>query len=262
MHKPISSDSYGRKVFGVALHGMMVWKSSRGLTAMTEGDARLMQIWNMLKDSLSSGDVLLPILMAAAALLFNYKKIIEFIEERQKARVAKLSEALKCEHISGLTKSHLEEELATEHFKIATGMRAEKAFREAVIQAHQNTQGELRFVHFKRALPLIFYEDAKLAVKITRFDLFDYWLNFIFGCALVIEGALEIIFSMGLLGMALSGQFKGINIIQALTMLGAGASIMAIALFVLWQTFPVISARKVAKELEKQRNNAVQPSAN
>jgi hypothetical protein len=214
--------------------------------------SKLKEILDKLIDSLSNGNVLLAMVIVAVALVFNYKKIVEFFEEREKARIVKLSEALQCEHISGLTKSHLEDELATELFKITTGIRLEKEFREAVIQAHKNTQGELNFIHFKRALPYIFYKDLKLEIKISTFDQASYWFNLFFGFILAFSGLLLI---------ALPSQIKGINIVQALSVLGTGAFLMAIALFMLSQTFPIVSAHKISNELKKIHNNLIPPSA-
>lgn len=217
-------------------------------------------IVDKLVDGLNEGNILIPILIAAVALIFNFKKVFDFFETWQKARVKKLSEALKCEHISGPTKSHLEEELATEHFNLATGMRMERGFREAVILAHKNTQGELRFVHFKRALPHLTYRDAKLGIEITRFDLLEGWFNAIFGGLLALMGVLIVALSIGLM-MAPLGKFQGIDIVQAMKLLGTGGLCIAFAILMLSQLFPVNSARKVAKELEKQRNNPAQPPA-
>lgn len=228
------------------------------------------QILNtLLHDNQSSGAALPTIVFyiivtiaVISASIVNYKRIIDLVEKQRKSRVAKLSEALKCEHITGLTKSHLEEDLATEHFKIATGVGREKAFREVLIQAHQATHGELDFIHFRQALPLLDYKDNKLTVKIDRFDLFGYRLNLFLGYVLAILGSLAIGLLISLLGIAFSSQFKVINIVQILSLLTQGASLIAFALLILKETFPVRSARKVAKELEKQRNNSAQPSAN
>lgn len=200
----------------------------------------------ILIDNLKNLNILPVLVIVAVALVFNYKKIVEFLEERKKARLVKLSEALKCEYVSGLTRSHLEEELVTEQFKVITGISLEKEFREAVIQTHRNTRGELNFIHFKRALPHTFYKDSKLEVKISSFEKVSYWFNLIFGFVLAF---------LGLILMWLPSQSKEINIIQLLSVLGMGVFFIATALFMLSQTFSVISARKVSKALDKTHNN-------
>ncbi len=211
-----------------------------------------MDILQQLIGAVRDGNFLLVIVIVAVPLIFNFQKIVEFSEERKKARIVKLSEALNSPLITGLTKFHLEEELVTEQFKITTGIRLEKEIREAVIQAHINTKGELDFKHFKRALPHIFYKDLKLGVKISFFELASFWVNLIFGFILVL---------VGLLVMELPSQIKGISIAQGLGIFGMGALFIAIALFMISQTIPVVSARKVSKELEKTHNNLIFPTA-
>jgi hypothetical protein len=166
-----------------------------------------LDILQQLIGAVRDGNFLLVIVIVAVPLIFNFQKIVEFSEERKKARIVKLSEALNSPLITGLTKFHLEEELVTEQFKITTGIRLEKEIREAVIQAHINTKGELDFKHFKRALPHIFYKDLKLGVKISFFELASFWVNLIFGFILVL---------VGLLVMELPSQIKGISIAQGL----------------------------------------------
>ena len=195
----------------------------------------------MLVNNLENLNVL-STLTVVAALVFNYKKIVEIIKDRKKAKIVKLSEALKCEYVSGLTRSHLEKELAMEQFKVITGISLDKEFREAVIEAHNNTRGELNFIHFKRALPHTFYKDSKLKVKISLSEKVNYWFNLIFGLVLA---------CLGLILVLLPSQSKEINVIQLLSVLGMGVFFIATALFMLSQTFSVISARKVSKVLDK-----------
>ena len=57
-----------------------------------------------------------------------------FLDDRKKSNIEKLIDTLKHEQISGLTRVHLEEALDTEQFKLCTGMRLEKEFREAIIK--------------------------------------------------------------------------------------------------------------------------------
>lgn len=203
-------------------------------------------VMEILVENLINLNILPVLVIVVVALVFNYKKIVEFLEERKKARVVKLSEALKCPYVSGLTRSHLEEELVTEQFKVITGISLEKEFREAVILAHRNARGEINFIHFKRALPHIVYKDSKLKVNISSFDKVNYRFNFIFGILLSL---------IGLILIWLPGQIKGINIIQLLSSLGAGMFFVAIAFFMLSQMLPIISARKVSQELDRKCND-------
>lgn len=211
-------------------------------------------ILDILIESLNNGNILLGVVIVAVAFLFNYKKIVEFLEERKKERIAKLTEALNCDFVTGITKSHLEEELATEQFKITTGIRLEKQFREAVIQAHKSTNGELAFIHFKRALPHLFYDQQRLKVEISLFEKASYWFNLIFGFVLAFSG---------LALMVLPSQISGINLAQFITIFGLGCFFIATALFMIAQTFPVVSARKIEKHLlDTTHNNPIHSTAN
>ncbi len=195
-------------------------------------------------ESLNNGNILVAVLIAFIALIFNYKKLVHFFDERKKTRVLVLTETLECQYINGLTKSHIEDELATEQFKLATGIRLEKEFREAVIQAHQKTNGELSFPHFKRALPYLFYEKSALKIKISKFEIIGFWFNYLSGFVLAL---------IGLIFLVLPNLIKGIQMSQTFNLLGLGIFFITIALFSLYQTFPIKSARYISSELDKHR---------
>jgi len=203
----------------------------------------LQEVLNKLIDSLNNGNILMAAVVVAVALVFNYKKIADFLDARKKTRISRLSDALKCEQVSGSTKSHLEAELAKEYFKITTGINLETEFREALIQAHKNTNGELPFVHFKKALPYLRFEDSKISVKISLFELLGYFFNLVFGFLMAF---------LGLILLILPGQIKGVNIVQALSIVGLGIFLIAVALFMLYQTFPVVSARLILGKLNEK----------
>ena len=204
-------------------------------------------IADKLFESLYNGNILLAVTIIAVALAFYYKKIIEFIGERKKERIITITEALKCNFVTGLTKSHLEEELATEHFKMTTGIRLEKGFREAVIQAYKRTNGELDFVHFKRALPHLSYQRSTLSVKVSVPDRIHYYLNWILGFVSILMGMIFL--------MVLPNRTESINFIQSMSILGMGCICIAFSMFLLSQTLPVVSARRVRKHLSKQFNS-------
>jgi hypothetical protein len=203
-------------------------------------------ILDKLIEILSGGNIIFSIVIIAIALIFNYKKIIDFFEERKKARIVKITEALECKHVTGATRVYLEEELETEQFKITTGIRLEKQFREAVIKAHKSMNGEVVFMHFKRALPHLLYKQGVLSVEITTFELISYWFHLIFGFILGFSG---------LALMVLSNQIKGINFIQLIIFFGIGCFFVVVALFMLNQTLPVVSAQKIKKYLFDETHN-------
>jgi len=200
-----------------------------------------------LSESLSDGELLTSAAFACLFLIVNFKKIVEFLEDRKKARVANLVEALKCDQITGLTKSHLEEELAAEHFKLSTGIRLDKEFREELIKAYREANGEVRFDHYKRALPHLKFRDNTLSVRITWFERTGFFINGF--CGLVLA-----IISLPLMFLSYFG--KEVTFIQFLGQFGIGALYMIIAFFFFYQILSVISARHINGELQKRESKA------
>ncbi|WP_020405207.1 hypothetical protein [Hahella ganghwensis] len=201
-------------------------------------------ILNKLVDSLNNGNWLVALVVIVLAIVFNLKKIFEHLEERKKSRIIKIKEALECPNVQGLTRSHLEEQLATEYFKISTGLGVEKELREALIEAHRNTNGELNFRHFKQALSHIRYKNSILKVKITWFEKLGFVFNAIFGLFLLVLGFLLII--------AMFLQLGEISISHALFRIGSGLTFIVVSLYMFWEMVPVVSAWWVKAELEKQ----------
>ena len=111
----------------------------------------------------------------------------------RRSKPAKIETALKCESITGLTRDHLTQVLATERFRSVTGLRLEKELREAIIEAHRSTKGKLTFTTFKRALPHFEVSGMRLTVKISRLDwLFSTFFEWL-GCVLVILGVIAFV---------------------------------------------------------------------
>lgn len=208
-------------------------------------------ILDKLVDSLNNGNIVLGLVIVAVALVFNYKKIVDFLEERKKARITMLTEALSCVFVTGLTKEHLQQELATEHFKITTGLRLEQQFREAVIEAHIAAKGELSFLHFRRALPHLFFEQNSLKVKITKLEQVSYWFNLIFGFVLAF---------LGLIMMVIISQMKDVGIFQVFSVFILGCFFVGVCIFMLSQTLPIVSAKKIEKLLANTIQKSIDQS--
>ena len=205
----------------------------------------MQEVLNKIIESLENGNILLVVALVAVALVINSQKILEYYESRKRLRIEKLKEALASEHVKDSTRTHLEDDLEAEYFNLATGINLERDFREAIIKAHQSSDGDIRFVHFKRAMPHIKFNNKALSVVITPAEKASYLFNNLFG---------SLIGLFGLTLLILPGLFKGATIIQILTFLGMGLFFIVVAMFMLFQTFPVISARKVRGYLEKTHN--------
>ncbi|MCP4744827.1 MAG: hypothetical protein GY874_01605 [Desulfobacteraceae bacterium] len=222
----------------------------------------MVNIFEILIGKLANGEhafVTAILVILAVALPFNLKKIIDFIEDLKKARIVKLAEALECRYIKGLTKKHIEDELATEHFKISTGIRLERKFREALIQAHRDTNGELSFYHYKKALNHINYREGAISVHISLFERVVYFVNIVGAFILAI---------LAFLFMAFGKTGTGVTLIDTLSRLGIGFLLLAMAFIFLYQTISVISARKIRTLIKKNNNTSnvfgtnIQPTKN
>lgn len=198
-------------------------------------------IINKLIEAVEKGNVWVALTIVAVALIFNLRTIFSFFEERQKARIIKLEAAIQCPQIVGSTKLHLENELATEHFKITTGMRLEKEMRESLINLHKKSHGEISFTHFKRGLPHIHYKNRKIVIKISFFEYALFVFNLLFGIALIFAGLFFMVLPTD----------KSITWVELFTQISLGFIFITTALFMLTQTFPITSANRVKRLIQK-----------
>lgn len=192
----------------------------------------------------------LGLIAIIVSILLNLKKITDFIEDQKKARASKITEALKCDFLIGDTRSFLEEELATEYFKISTGIKWEKSFREAIIRAYKESNGELSFEDFKRARPHLIYKSGMIKIDISWFDKINYYLNWFLGFFMALFGLFVIIFPL---------LITGINFTQLFANLSFGATLIVFSVLVILQTYSLTSARKIKKQLEENHNNPSSP---
>ena len=193
---------------------------------------------NKLFEHLEKGNIFIIFVFIAIYIfiysLKNWKQFLDYYGEHKKSKINAINEALKCEYIDDSTKNHLEELLVTEHFRISTGIKLEKEFREALIKAHKETKGELSFRHFKRALPKIEYSAEKLHIKISWLDKSFCIVNWI--CALVlIVSAIGICFTMFI-------HRSEVDWIQILKIIPSIIICFLMAFVALLQTLPIVSA--------------------
>ena len=196
-----------------------------------------------LSESLTDENFIASAVIMIIVLIVNMKTIVEFFEDRKKAQVANLVEALKCDQITGLTKSHLEEALAAEHFKLSTGIRLEKEFREELIKTYREADGAVRFDHYKRAVPHMSYVNNSLSIHIGLIDWVGVILNGL--CCLAM-----IILSFPLL--FLSYFAEGMTFTLFLERFVMGGIFWLIAIFAFYQVLPVISACHVKGALARR----------
>ncbi|WP_417698534.1 hypothetical protein [Psychromonas sp.] len=187
--------------------------------------------------------ILALIIVVVGAIAFNLTKIVTFFDERKNIKIAKLTDALKCEYITESDKHHYQEALATEHFAIATGLRTEKEIRDLIINCHKSCEGRLSFVHFKRATPFIQIKDRKATVIITKFD----YLSFVYNSITSI-----CCFSIGIFMLAITFFLNFDGLILILKYLGIVFMMCSLGILLFFEALPIFSAKYVRKELDKQ----------
>ena len=186
-------------------------------------------------------------LLTAAVKL--YHRIIESGILTGKKRISKLQEAVRCEFMTELTRSHLEEILVAEHFYKSTGIRTEKQLREAIINEFNKANGELRFIHFKRALPHLHYKNSKIFVKISKFESLSYWSNIVIAVffALIAAGISSTPVTLFLKGELTKGLHASIQ----------PFFILFLGFIVFTQTFSVYSAKLIKEQIEQCQHECI-----
>lgn len=170
---------------------------------------------------------------------FTYiPKIIKYLEVKKKKKIGYLNKALKCEFVTGLTRMYLQEELATEHFRLCTNMNVEKKRRENIIRFYNNYKGELSFVDFKRALPHLIIKNQKIEIKITMLDGFFYACNYIVGVLSILIFIGIMFYIKPLIGSNLEGFF---------ILFSVGVFLMLFGVSLFWQNLPMVSAMKIRR---------------
>ena len=203
----------------------------------------LSDILKWLTDSLNNGNLLVAFLVVVIAFIFHYKKIVDFFEERRRAKISRLLEARNCEYLSELAKERIQEELATEYFKLATGVRLEKNAREILLRTAARCSENVDFVHFKRAIPHMRFSGKRLKVEISKYAVVGHWFNLIFGLFLVIVG----LGFVGFIPYLVSGSK------QFLVFFVEAAFFIFFGMFMISESFSVFSARLIQKALKNDK---------
>lgn len=211
------------------------------------------KLLNPLIDGVTGGNILVVAIIFAVAFIFNVEKIFSFLDGRKKVKIQLIEESLNNSHVNGNTKLYLENLIESEYFKSITGINLEKEIREALLQAHQKTNGELNFKHFKRSIPYLSYKDAVLSVKIGIFSM----LGFIYNLVL---GLLSVIASMILL--ILPAFTSDITSTKIFSIYGVAVFLVCFGGLMLIDSLPIISAKYVQKMLKKTHNDSMHPIDN
>jgi hypothetical protein len=203
-------------------------------------------------ESAQRGDTLLVATILAVAVVFNLRKITSFLVDRKRVRIKGIEAALQSECVVGPSLECLRELAATEHFYVATGVRLERLPREALIRVHRNSEGRLRFVHFKRALPHVDYKSGRIEIHINAFDRLFMWFG-------LFAGTPMFIISLALMAPVLfTSLFTDTRLWATLPSLFI-FGLAGVCSFM--QAMPAYSARLVRKEMTRQASLAHPESA-
>jgi len=192
--------------------------------------------------ALIDGNVVMVITAVVLAIVFNLKKILAFIDDRKKVRITRLTEALACEFIDNSTKKHLQNELAKELCKSATGVAVESKFRKKIFETHDKMNGEVSFIHFTRAMPYFKFEKETLSIHISKFESVSYVINY-FGFFIAM---------LGFAGttLALLSEISHPNSTNLLILLITNFSLLTAGIFMITETFSIRSAKMISKRIQ------------
>ena len=194
--------------------------------------------------SLSQFDVadvlrsLIAILILLAALVSS--KRLNHIRRFFPTRIAKLTDASKCKKFKGLERKALDEELRNAHFRRATGLRAGKDCRKAILRVINTVEDRIGLGDFREAWPYLRYEQSKLRIRITFIDKVIHYICWYLSLAVCVGGVL----------MLVVAQISSLSEMEAIALFGLGVIAVISGLFFSWTNIPYFSAQRVRKEIE------------
>lgn len=199
------------------------------------------KILDLVVSGVKNGDIVVVLVIFVVALLFNAGNILRYFENRRVSRIQFVTESLASPFVTGCTKEFLGRFLEQEYFTMTTGVRLEKEARESLIDLHGKAKGELKFKHFKRAIPYTSYKNGCLNVKIGVLSWIGAFYNLVIGVGSSLLGFILFIIPA----------FGKPDIPQILSIYGLAAFLVGFGWVMLMQLLPVISARHVEKLIGK-----------
>mgnify|MGYP001165984246 CR=1 FL=1 len=191
------------------------------------------KILELVASGIKERDIFTVLIIFVVALVFNAGNILRYFENRRASRIQLLTESLQSPFVTGRSKEFLGRFIEQEYFTLATGIYLEKEVREALIDLHAKAKGELKFKHFKRAVPFISYQGGELYVKIDVFS----WVGALYNLIVSVGSAL-----LGLLLWVIPA-FSKLSASNILSMYLTGTFLFGFGLIMFLQFLPVISAK-------------------
>jgi hypothetical protein len=189
---------------------------------------------------LEGGQYWLASVVIVFAVIVNIEKILSIIDIQKKKRLTLLKDAISDESVPEKLKSHLKDEIQAEYFYQAHKIRMDKFKRDLLIETHNKLKGEITLKQFKKANNQLIVKDEKLQVDITKIDNLSLYYNMFFGVLMAILGFVLLSVSVSLNEPSI---YKVINwLILCLFLISFG-------FFMVYQTFPIITAKRIRKAL-------------
>lgn len=189
-------------------------------------------------------EIIIPSLILA--IIFNLNHVYDFFDKFSKRELNFLKTLINENTVTDQTKHLIQESINSRLFKYLTKINAEKHLREKIIELHEITNGRLTYTNFRNARRfLVINDNGSLEIRqITFRDKVDKWVHqvasFIF---------LSIFFGALIILVFVSKD----NIKNTLGILFDTILLFGLAIYSLQQTFPLTSAEKIKKEIEKIR---------
>ena len=197
----------------------------------------------VLAEGLQKGNVLLVIALLVVIVVLNAHKLHPILVERKRHRLKSLDAALDSEWVRGKERICLQQQAATEHFHAATGIMLEKAPRDALLKIYERSEARLPFVHFKRAVSYVRYENGEFEIRLGRFERWMMWAGVGAGFLLVPASLAAFVWTLYALVIWDSEPLGSWKVWLFFNVAG-WASVMS--------SRPAYSANRIRKEMERQ----------
>lgn len=188
--------------------------------------------------------------VVAIAVVLNLRPILEFLERRENRREEFVKDALKSEVLAGAARAFLEEELNYLLFRKVTGIAADWPLREKLKEVIDKANGEIQTFQLAKVKSHLRMRDGQLNIEIRAIDKVEWFISW---CLAILIALLAVTIFI------LPGSIKGISILQVMTLMGMSMIFFALALFLVAQTIPLSTAKRIKPILERVLHNPVPP---
>jgi len=198
------------------------------------------EFFSLIASNGAAGNYLVVVVLSILVAIWKLDNIVAFLEQRKKSKISMLKEALECQHLPPISKKHLEDELASEYYMLAIGIKITKKFQEVLLTTYYEVQNQINFMTFKRALPYLEDCNGKIAIKLKTKDHVSFWVNNIFSFTLLLCG---LFFLSPFLAQKVN------SITDAIALLILICYCISFAIYLLFSNLPYRAAKKIQKVL-------------